>query len=333
MKTCRIPNTNLVVSRLAYGWGSLGGSWDTQDLPSNVLDMAVRLVRTAYEHGITLFDHADIYTFGKSETAFGHVLRQSPGLRQKIVIQSKCGMHISLPLMEPPSDDPHRVNFECEHIVNSVEGSLRRLDTDYLDILLLHRPDALVEPEEVARAFDELHGSGKVRYFGVSNHTAPQIELLKRYVRQPLVVNQLDLSLANPGLVTEGLDVNRQEGRRLMSGYTGTAGLLDYCRLHDIQVQAYSPVRGLTSAAQEARPAIRQAAQMLADLARKKGTASSAIALAWVMRHPAGIVPVTGTGQPQHLAENCDADRITLTRQEWYALLIAAAGLAPVQFL
>lgn len=176
------------------------------------------------------------YTRGKSEAAFGEVVRQSPALRQKIVIQSKCGIRLE---DVPRPGDPGRYDFSYGHIVRSVEDSLRRLQTDYLDILLLHRPDPLVEPDEVARAFDELQRIGKVRYFGVSNHTASQIELLKGSVSQPPVVNQVELNLLHTHLIEDGILANQEENR-----YTGAAGTLDYCRLHGILIQAWAPMAG-----------------------------------------------------------------------------------------
>ena len=168
---------------------NLGGAWNRAPLAAAEIAKAARLVTTAYEQGINLFDHADIYTLGKSEAVFGEVLQQLPELREKIVIQSKCGIRFR---DDPRPGDPGRYDFSYQHIMQSVEGTLRRLQTSYLDVLLLHRPDPLVEPEEVARAFDELQRSGKVRYFGVSNHTAGQIALLQKYCNQPLVINRLN---------------------------------------------------------------------------------------------------------------------------------------------
>jgi predicted oxidoreductase len=331
MATYRILHTDLVVSRLAYGGGSLGGAWVQESASEQTIANAERLIHTAYDNGITLFDMADVYAFGKSEAALGEVLKRSPGLRDKIAIQTKCGIHISLPIADPPAGDPHVFDFSYGHIISAAEGSLRRLGTDRLDVLLLHRPDALGEPQEVARAFEELHRGGKVRYFGVSNHTSAQIELLKKVVRQPLVINQIAIGLAHPDLITDGLDFNREGATRLIQAYTGVAGTLDYCRLHDIQVQAYSPVRGLSNT--EATPAIRQTLQLLKDMAHQKNTTPFALALAWLMRHPAGIVPVLGGDNPDHLVEDCAAERIEVTRQEWYALLYAATGMSGSRIL
>lgn len=320
MKTYRIPHTDVVVSRIAYGCATLV-DFNRNPLSADTIAKAARVINTAYDKGITFFDLADHYGFFKSEAAFGEVLKQSPALRDKIVIQSKCGVRFR---DDWQSGFPSYF-FDCshEHIVNSVDGSLRRLGTDHLDILLLHYPDALVEPQEVAKAFDELKNSGKVRYFGVSNHTAGQIEFLKKDIRQPLVVNQIHVGLAHPNVIADGLDGNREDSTRV-------TGILDYCRLHDINVQAYSPLRGnLLSPQLDATPQVKKAAQVLGDLATQKNTTPWVVALAWLLRHPAGIVPVIGTTNPKHVIENCAADAIILSREEWYTLLFSAASALP----
>jgi predicted oxidoreductase len=345
MKTYPVPHTDLVVSRIAYGCGMLGG-WDKGPVSADTIENAVRVIHTASEQGITLFDHADVYGFGKAETVFGEVLKRSPGLRDKIVIQSKCGQRFR---GEPQASYPNRMDSSRAHIVRCVEGSLKRLGTDHLDLLLLHLADALLWPQEVAKAFDELEQSGKVRYFGVSNHTAGQIALLRKHVRQPLVVNQIQLGLAHSYAIADGLertleftqqDLTRQaqeatQGKvkvnttfhRVYTGLAGT-GTLDYCRLHDIQIQAYSPLRGeLLKPSADATPEVKHAAQVLAELAKEKNTTPSALALAWLLAHPAGIVPVIGAMNPAHLIDNCKADRVELSREEWYALFTAAAEI------
>ena len=369
MKTLKIPNTELVVSRMAYGCGHFSqpklvgfeklspeaiaealersrdavlesfAKWIKAPVSAEDVAAGTRVLNTAYENGITLFDHADIYGWGKCETVFGEALRRSPGLRDKIVIQSKCGIRFADDVFEPALGDPHRMDFSREHIVRSAEGSLRRLGTDRLDILLLHRPDALMQPEEVAQAFDELHGSGKVRYFGVSNHTPAQIELLKTCVRQPFVVNQLHVSLTHSYLISDAMDMNREDGTRMATGYVGVAGVLDYCRTNGIQVQAWSPLKGdnnrpdLVNPPSDATPELKRASQMIAELAQKKGVTPPAILLAWLMRHPAGIVPIMGTMNPERVVANCAADRIELSREEWYDLFAAAAGVPSMRFL
>jgi predicted oxidoreductase len=328
MKTYSILRTDLVVSRIAYGCAGLVG-WDKEPVSAQDIAKATRLIHTAYDSGITLFDHANLYAFGKSEATFGQVLKQSPGLRDKIVIQSKCGQYFP---EGSQLGDPVRVDLSRRHIVSSAEGSLERLSTDHLDILLLHLPDALAEPEEVAAAFDELNRSGKVRYFGVSNHTAAQIRLLKEYVRQPIVANQVHLGLAHSYLIADGLELTLEivKGTTRDHGYTGVAGTgtLDYCRRHGIQVQAWSPLRGdLLNQPADAKPEIKQVAQRLAELAKQKDTTPSAVGLAWLLRHPFGIVPIIGATNPDHIIENCAADRVELSREEWYALFTAAAEI------
>jgi predicted oxidoreductase len=329
MTKYKVPHSDLLVSRIAYGWSSLGGEWDTLPLDPGRIPIAERVIHTAYEKGITLFDHADIYTYGKSEAVFGEVLKRSPGMRDEIIIQSKCGVHLSSPIADPPVADPHLMDSSYDHIVRSVEGSLRRLGTDHLDVLLLHKPDALVEPEEVAKAFDGLQRTGKVRYFGVSNHTAGQIALLKQYVAQPLVINQVELGLMHAALITEGLDANHEGSRRLTQDYSGAAGTLDYCRLHEIQLQAYSPVRGLLTKSPDASQPLNDTMRLLAELSQKRNCSPFAIALAWVLRHPANIVPIIGPEKPEHIIDNCAADRLDLSRSEWYQLLYAATGVSP----
>lgn len=303
-KICKIPQTDLTVSRIAFGAGGLGAN-------------ASELINTVYDCGITFFDVADIY----DEAPLGDVLRKSPGLRGKIVLQSKCCLVVR------QEDQLFYVDSSAEHIVTSAEGSLRRLATDHLDILLLHWPDALVEPEEVASAFDQLHRSGKVRHFGVSNHTPTQIDLLKRYVRQPLVANQIYLSLENSYLVAGGIVTLWSQDANPYN-YVGASGTLDYCRLHGIQVQAWSPLRGeLVNSTNSASPSIKQAAQILESIAKKKNTTPSAVALAWLLRYPGGIVPIIYSNNPDHVVEDSAAMDISLSREEWYRLLTATYGI------
>ncbi len=323
MQSYHIPNTDLDVSRLAYGCMNIGGGWNQEPLTQAEKAAAVEVVVAAYEAGITLFDHADIYARGKSEQAFAEVWRQLPDLRDKMVLQSKCGIRFG---GDPTPEAPHRFDFSYEHIVRSVEGILSRLETDYLDILLLHRPDPLVEPDEVARAFDELQASGKVRHFGVSNHSARQIDLLKASVDQPLVVNQLEVSLLHAHLIDVGIIVNQTVGP-----FAHAEGTLDYCRLHNMMVQAWSPVAGgdLFNPKPDSEPRVQAAAALIARMADEKGTSKEAIALAWLLRHPAGIQPIIGTTKPERVRQSALADGITLSREEWYALFTAARG-APV---
>jgi predicted oxidoreductase len=318
MKKYRIANTDLEVSRIAFGTWHLGEKWDRSPLTPELYDRAERLINTAVEQDINFIDLADIYTRGKSDTLVGHVLKQQPGLRDKLILQEKAGIILSEP------DSPARFDFSYEHLIEAVNGSLQRLNTDYVDILLLHRPDPLVEPEEVARAFDELQSSGKVRYFGVSNHTPGQIELLKRYVRQPFIANQLELNLVHNYLINDGVIMNMERNR-----YVGSTGTLEYCRLNDIMIQAWSPVaRGeIFNPPADAPANIRNLAQELQVLADQYQVTADAIALAWLLRHPAGIQPILGTHKPERIVTSSRADDVELTRIEWYRLFEAANGM------
>lgn len=320
MKTYRLPQTDLVFSRLAVGCMKFGGEWDPSPLTAALRKRAAKLLETACEQGINFFDHADIYTQGKSETVFGEALQQSPGLRDKIILQSKCG--IRFPGSPFPSD-PAQYDFSYEHIVRSVEGSLKRLQTDRLDILLLHRPDPLVQPEEVAKAFDELQRGGKVRYFGVSNHTGPQIDLLKKYVKQPLVANQLELNIFHSHMIKDGFLANQNGGM-----YAAADGILDYCRLHDILIQAWAPVANgrLIDAPKGAEAVVRKTVSLITKMAKEKNVSKEAIVLAWLLRHPAPVQPIIGTTKPERIIASAQADQVSLSREEWYALLAAGRG-------
>jgi len=313
MKTYKVPHSDLVISRLCYGCGMLGFDRNSPDF----IAQTIATIKAAYDQGITFFDTADVYARGKSEQALAEALKGAPGLRQRLVIQSKCDIR-----------EGGSIDTSHEHITGAVEGSLKRLGTDYLDILLLHWPDSLVRPEEVARAFDELHGAGKVRYFGVSNYSPYQIEFLQKQLRQPLVANQIQLGLAH--WYTEA---GASKGA-LTHGAEGVVSL-DYCQLHDIQVQAYSPLRAanigkppnLLNPPADAAPEVRKAAQALQDVASSHGTTPSAVMLAWLLHHPAGIVPIIGATKVEHVVDNCAADRVELSRAEWYSLLRAAAEI------
>ncbi len=322
MKTFHILNTPLDVSRIAYGCMNLGGGWNREPLTDPIRQTALAAIRAALEQGLNLFDHADIYCMGKSEEVFALIWQERPGLREKVIVQSKCGIRFP---GDPDSNAPGRYDFSYAHILNSVEGSLKRLKTNYLDLLLLHRPDALVEPEEVARAFDTLHQSGKVRFFGVSNHTAAQITLMQKHVRQPLVVNQLELSLLHSHLIDEGIVFNQTHPAESLRG----EGTLEYCRLHDITIQAWGPLASgavIGTGGEPPSEAARSASTVVAALARDKNVSPEAIAIAWLLRHPARIQPIIGTTNPARIRAACEADVVELTREEWYRLFIAGRG-------
>lgn len=309
----RLGQSKLEASRIVYGCMQLGGSWDDGDIGDASVSVAVTALRAALDQGIDCFDHADIYCRGKSERVFARAFAELGGRRDRVVLQSKCGIRLA---GDPPGA-PQRFDFSREHIVSSTERILERLGTDYLDVLLLHRPDALVEPEEVAAAFDELERAGKVRWFGVSNHTAGQIELLAKFLRQPIVVNQVELSLVHTALIDAGIAANQ-------SHYSlGADGTLDYCRLRGITLQAWSPF-GKGRALGEG--ATGELGRVVARLAEQKSVPKEAVVLAFLLRHPARIQPVIGTTDPARIAAAARACDVELTREEWYELYVAGRG-------
>jgi predicted oxidoreductase len=267
------------------------------------------------ELGINFFDHADIYGDGVCEERFGRAFSTLDCRREDVVIQSKCGIVPGV-----------MYDFSKEHIVRSAEQSLKRLQTDYLDVLVLHRPDALVEPEEVAAAFDALEQSGKVRYFGVSNHKPIQIQLLKKCVRQELIVDQMQFSIACSNMVANGLEVNMtSEGSIDRDGDT-----LDFCRLHDITIQAWSPFQAPNwQGTFIDNEKYQKLDEVLSRLAGKYAVSKTTIAAAWILRHPANIQLIAGTMNREHMAEIVQAAGITLSREEWYQLYLAAGHILP----
>lgn len=320
MNSYKIPHTDLRASRLAYGCMNIGGRWDATSITADERRAAIDAVHAAFDAGINFFDHADIYMRGRSEEVFAEAIGELKVPRKDVIIQSKCGIRFG---GDPNPGDPGRYDFSYEHITRSAEGILRRLAIDTLDILLLHRPDPLMEPEEVARAFDHLHNSGKVRYFGVSNFTGPQIAHLQAALDQPLVANQVELSLLHHHLINDGVVANTAAVPA-----AGAAGTLDYCQRRGILIQAWSPVAGgaLFNPPADASQAVRQAAALVAHLAREKDTSLEAIVLGWLLRHPAPIQPVIGTTRPARIAASALADAVELSREEWYRLFIAARG-------
>ena len=317
MKTFKIPGTDLESSTLAYGCMNIGGKWNNPEVTNTERSTAYNAINAAIDEGINLFDHADIYVRGKSELVFGELLRQDPGLRNRIILQSKCGIRFA---GDPHPHSPARYEFSYDHIVGSVEGILRRLNTSHLDILLLHRPDALAEPAEVARAFDHLYKSGKVRWFGVSNHHAGQIDLLKKFVDQPIVINQVEISLLHRSLIEEGILFNQST-----VGISGSSGTLDYCQKHDILLQAWSPVAA-GKLFVRGRGAPDALIQLINDLAGAYRTSVEAIVLGWLTRHPALIQPIIGTVNTDRIKASAMVDDIELTHEDWYRLLGAARG-------
>lgn len=322
MKRITLPGTGLDVSQIAYGCMEIGGGWNRDPISSLTQKKALEAIRTALDEGIDFFDHADIYGLGKSEEVFSAIWQERPGLRDQVILQTKCGIRFA---GDPDAKSPHRFDFSYEHILESVDGSLRRLKTDYIDILLLHRPDPLVEPEQVARAFDELHQNGKVRFFGVSNHTAAQIALLQRFLNQPLVVHQVELNVIHTHLLDEGIVFNQDFPTHPVRG----DGAMEYCRLHDIAIQAWAPLAGgsVTGKHIEHPSETMIAVTHLVDqFAAEKNVSPEAILISWLFRHPAHIQPIIGTTRPERIRAACQACSIDLTREEWYRLFNAGRG-------
>ncbi len=305
MRTITLGASSFEVPTVAVGCMRL----DTLALPE-----AERFLNTALEEGANFFDHADIYGGGDCERLFAEALAMTPSLRERLLLQSKCGIREG------------RYDFSKEHILASVDGILARLRTDYLDVLLLHRPDALMEPDEVAEAFDRLEREGKVRHFGVSNMHPRQIELLRKHLRQPLVANQLQLSIAHAGMIDSGLNVNMRTDAAIdRDGY-----VLDYCRLEGITVQPWSPFQhGFIDGPFLGNEDFPELNRELATLAVEHGVSDTTIALAWLLRHPARMQPVIGTMNPERLRECCRASEVELSREEWYRIYQAAGNTLP----
>lgn len=305
MKKINLGNSPLQVPNIAVGCMRI------DSLEPNAAEV---FVQKALDLGANFFDHADIYSGGTCESIFADAIHMTPQVRENIFLQSKCGIR------------PGMFDFSKEHILNSVDGILKRLKTEYLDVLLLHRPDALVEPEEVAAAFDLLEQSGKVRHFGVSNQKPMQIQLLQKFVKQPLVANQLQLSITNATMIGNGLEVNMLTENAV----DRDGSILDFCRLHDITIQPWSPFQfGFFEGVfldNEKFPLLNQTINQIAG---KYDVANTTIATAWLLRHPAKMQPVVGTMNPDRLADICKASELYLTKEEWYQIYIAAGNQLP----
>ena len=305
MKTVKLGVSSLEVPVLAVGCMRINGLSQPE---------AEKFVQTALDHGANFFDHADIYGMGTCEEIFADAIHMNSTVREKIFLQSKCGIRKGM------------FDFSKEHILNSVDGILKRLKTDYLDILLLHRPDALVEPEEVAEAFDQLEQSGKVRQFGVSNQNPMQIQLLKKCVKQPIIVNQLQLSITNATMISAGIHVNMLDE----AAVNRDGSILDYCRLNDITIQPWSPFQyGFFEGVflnNEKFPVLNA---KIDEIAALHGVTNTTIAMAWLLRHPAKMQPVTGTMNTERLLDCIKASELTLSREEWYDIYRAAGNILP----
>ena len=269
-------------------------------------------VDTALSFGANFFDHADIYGGGKSEEVFSKAV--SPSMRDKVIIQTKCGIRKG------------QFDFSYDHIVNSVDGSLKRLGTDYIDVLLLHRPDALLEPVEVAKAFDYLKSSGKVRHFGVSNQNPYQMQLLQNSLDMPLCANQLQFGVMHTPMIQSGINVNMYNE----SGVNRDGGVLDFCRLNKITIQPWSPMQyGFFKGCFVDNEKFPELNETLGKIGDKYGVSKTTMAFAWILRHPAKMQPVTGTTNLTRLSDCLKASEIQITREEWYEIYRSAGNILP----
>ncbi|MBT2696891.1 aldo/keto reductase family oxidoreductase [Bacillus sp. ISL-40] len=305
MRTIKLGSSSLEVPVVAVGCMRINSLEKTE---------AERFVQTALEEGANFFDHADIYGGGTCEEIFADAIHMNSEIREKIILQSKCGIRKGM------------FDFSKEYILESVDGILKRLNTEYLDVLLLHRPDALVEPEEVAEAFDSLEKSGKVRHFGVSNQNPMQIQLLQKFVKQPLVANQLQLSITNANMISNGINVNMEND----SAINRDGSILDFCRLNDITIQPWSPFQyGFFEGVFLGNNKFPELNQQIDEIAAKYEVSNTTIATAWLLRHPAHMQPVIGTMNIDRLKDCCKASEVQLTREEWYRIYRAAGNILP----
>lgn len=306
MKTIKLGKSDVLVPAVAVGCMRIA-DMENDDL--------VKHLNYCIEQGLNFFDHADIYGGGNCEKVFAKAFKETGLKREDVILQSKCGIRKGM------------YDFSKDYILDSVDGILSRLETDYLDMLVLHRPDALVEPEEAAEAFDILQNSGKVKNFGVSNHRPMQIELLKQYVNQDILVNQLQFGIGHSGMVTAGLEANM-----LTDGSVDRDGsVLDYCRVNKITVQAWSPFlygffKGVFIGDKENFAELND---LLDELSEKYDATPTAVATAWVLRHPANIQMIAGTTNTDRMAEIVKGTQINLTREEWYKIYLSAGHILP----
>ena len=305
MKTMKLGVSDLQVPVIAVGCMRINGLDKNQ---------AERFIQTSLEQGLNFFDHADVYGGGTCEEIFAEAIQMSSSIREKVILQTKCGIRQGM------------FDFSKEHILEAVDGSLKRLRTDYIDVLLLHRPDALVEPEEVAEAFDLLTKSGKVRNFGVSNQNPMQMQLLKKFVKQPIVANQLQLSITNATMISAGINVNMENA----AAVNRDGSVLDYCRLNDITIQPWSPFQyGFFEGVFLGNDKFPELNATIDKIAQRYEVSNTTMAIAWLLRHPAGMQPVTGTMNVERLKDCAKAGEIYLTREEWYEIYRSAGNVLP----
>ena len=306
MREIKLGKSNLMVPVIAAGCMRMD-SLDERTAAS-FIDKALSL-------GVNFFEHANIYGGGLCETLFSKAVGMKPSVREKFILQSKCGIV------------PGKMyDFSKEHILSSVDDILKRLNTEYLDVLVLHRPDALVEPEEVAQAFNILKTSGKVNHFGVSNHKPSQIELLQKYIDEPLVTNQLQFSITNSSMIESGMEVNMTT----QGAVDRDGSVLDYCRLHDITIQTWSPFQyGFFEGVFLGNDKFPELNKVIDEIAEKYAVTNTTIVAAWILRHPAKMQLIAGTMNETRLEEICAAADITLSREEWYRIYLAGGHLLP----
>ncbi len=310
MKTQRLGKSDLISTRLSYGNMRSAGKWNPSEVTTEMRSAGVKSHIAALEAGYTLFDTADIYSLGVSEEILGQTLRQVSGMRRRILIATKCGIRFA---GDPNPDSPHRYDFSAQHIIGSCERSLKRMGIDTIDLYQLHRPDLLMNPPEIVHAFTQLHAQGKVRYFGVSNFLPTTLSMLQAHCPFPLIVNQVEI---HPGRLD-----------------CFTDGTLDQCIEKEITPLSWSPLGGgwLGDAARikadDPRRDLKLNVQKTLDqTAGEHGVSRVVIALAWLMKHPTGIIPIVGSNDPGRIRDAAKADDVELSRDQWYRILLAARG-------
>jgi len=307
-------------SRLIYGTMGLGGGWNKEELNKNAIDNAENAFRTAIDIGIDLFDFADIYQNGKSEQVFGEIIKNDPSLKNKIKIQSKAGIILKT------SSEVQRYDFSSSHLISSIENSLKRLNIEYLDSLLLHRPDPLMKKNELKKAFDYLFDNGLIKSYGVSNMNQYQIDFIQNAIEKKVQYNQLEMSLNKLDFLDNTIGVNNDESKNT----TLTPGLMEYCVQNDIELQAWSSMAGGIfsgkALGKNIERRILDTKKYIYELSNSKRTSAGSIVLAFLLKHPAGIRPLIGTTSPKRIKELADATLIELSREEWYKLYTLARG-------
>lgn len=309
-------------SRLVYGCMGLGGGWNENPVHADDVVQAQAIIDTCLEHGVRIFDHADIYTFGKAELAFGKVLNQDKTLRDQIILQSKCAIRFA------DEAGPKRYDFSGQYITASVEGILQRLQIEHLDILILHRPDPLMDIRELARTIERLQQEGKLGHIGVSNMSVGQMQLLQSALNTPLVCNQIEMSLGHHPMIESNITANNAG----ISAQNEFVGLLEYAQLHNIQLQAWGSLaqgrfsKSLSHYSESSTGTDVATAKLVHELADKYAVSTTAIVLAFLLRLPQGIQPVIGTTNVRRIKECITAQTMQLSHADWYALLVSVRG-------